>query len=305
MDTAKKILAKLSREYGGIIEEPMPVVIEGRVSPDGTAKLLLALKDSLRIESVILPFHRRHTICLSSQVGCAMGCTFCLTGARSLVRNLTAAEIVGQYLACYQWLIDRNPGRHTERPNIVFMGEGEPLHNFSEVKDACAILLSSRGVHLGPRQITLSTMGYLPGLERLNELSGINIALSLHSAFPSKRKQLIPLESRHPLEKILEILGRLPLMKKQYINFEYLLIAGFNDGVEDALALAELTERFQSFVNIIPYNELPGFNWKTPDESAISGFKAILTGQKVRTLVRVSKGRDILAACGQLSGSRK
>jgi len=282
-----------------------PEIVDEQRSADGTVKLLLEFQDGERIESVIMPFHRRYTICLSTQAGCAMRCVFCRTGIQGFNRNLTAEEIVTQYLTCYQYIIDLEQKKNIAKPNIVFMGEGEPLHNFDNVKRACSILLSPDGVCLGPRQITLSTVGYLPGLKRFSEMPPINFALSLHSAIPEKRAMLIPLENKFSLDTILLQINKIPLMKNQYINFEYLLIADFNDSAEDANALSRLVGQYRAIVNIIPYNSIPGLSFKSPDESGISSFKKLLVERGIRTMVRISKGRDIQAACGQLKGAIK
>jgi 23S rRNA (adenine2503-C2)-methyltransferase len=302
MLTAEKIIGKIKKNYPEF-SAGFPEIILIKKSDDSTAKLLMEYPDGTRIESVIISFHKRHTVCLSSQSGCAMGCSFCETGRMGLGRNLKEEEIVAQYLACYQWIIDDLKIRNIPKPNIVFMGEGEPLHNFNSVKRACEVFLSPDGVYLGPRQITVSTAGYLPGLIRFNELYGVNIALSLHSAIPEKREMLIPLEKKYSLERILRALESIKLMKNQYINFEYLLIAGFNDGVEDADALFEVTRGYRSIVNIIPLNETANSRWQAPQNEEVAFFKEKLVSRGIRTMVRISKGKDINAACGQLKGS--
>lgn len=303
MSTPLKIIAKIHKHFDRDFEKNLPRITHTQKSIDGTIKLLLAYSDGVHIESAIIPFHRRHTVCLSTQAGCAMGCRFCQTGAQGLTRNLTAIEILSQYMISYNYLHRAKPDSTIAKPNIVFMGEGEPLHNFDQVNQACRMLLSKKGVCLGPRQITLSTVGYVPGLERLAELPCINLALSLHSAIPEKRQELIPLESTWNLKSILPLLEKAPLMKNQYINFEYLLIQDFNDSDEDAEELSALVKRFQAIVNIIPCNEVSGTPWKRPGEDRITAFKEMLVRRGVRTMVRKSKGADIQAACGQLKGS--
>jgi len=303
MAAVTKIIEKINTNFDRDFEENLPEICHVQKSADSTVKLLLGLCDNNRIEAVIIPFYKRHTICLSTQVGCAMGCRFCETGSQGFTRNLDAMEILGQYIVCYKWICDNNPEKDIPKPNVVFMGEGEPLNNFDMVKEACRMLLSPLGVCIGPRQITLSTVGYLPGLQRIKELPGINFALSLHSAFPEKRQEIIPHEKKSGLDKILPLIKEIPLKKNQFINFEYLLIADFNDQEEDAIALAELVNQFQAIVNIIPYNEIPGKKWKRPNEKQIEKFKEILVKKDVNTMVRISKGSDIQAACGQLKGS--
>lgn len=302
MSTTSKITAKIQKHFDRDFEKDQPEIIQTQKSIDGTTKLLFSYQDGVCIESAIIPFHRRHTVCLSTQAGCAMGCRFCQTGTQGLTRNLTAVEILAQYMACYDYLHQTRPGTTIAKPNIVFMGEGEPLHNFDQVNQACHMLLSKKGVYLGPRQITLSTVGYAPGLRRLAELPGINLALSLHSAIHEKRRELIPLENTWGLDTILPLLKKAPLMKNQYINFEYLLIQDFNDSEKDADELSKLVKGFQGIVNIIPCNEVTGTPWKRPGEDRIAAFKKMLVRRGIRTMVRISKGADIQAACGQLKG---
>ncbi len=303
MHTVVKIIKKISNRIEPDFEKNLPSVSKAQESSDGTLKLLLEFNDGIKVESVIMPFYKRHTVCLSTQAGCAMGCRFCATGMQGFVRNLTSLEIVAQYLVCYQYLIDKKKQKNIPKPGIVFMGEGEPLHNFDNVKSACNILTSRDGVYLGPRQITLSTAGYLPGLERIEELGEINLALSLHSAIPEKRRELIPLENKYGLNCIIPLLEKKKLKKKQFINFEYLLISGFNNNEEDAEELYNCINKCKSIVNIIPYNQVHGVNWKAPTDEEISSFKEMLVKKNINTMVRASKGTDIEAACGQLKGS--
>jgi 23S rRNA (adenine2503-C2)-methyltransferase len=301
MNTVDKIIAKIHKHYGHDFAQSLPEIVRTRISSDGTVKFLFGFADQNRVESVVIPFFRRHTVCLSTQAGCAMGCTFCKTGMGGLARSLSWQEIVGQYLACYRYLLEANPGRTIASPNIVFMGQGEPLHNFDAVKTACEVLLSRDGVCLGPRQITLSTVGYVPGLARIGEMPPVNFAFSLHSAFSHKRAMLVPLEKTSGLDKILPLLENVRLKKNQYINFEYLLIKDFNDGGDDAEALAGLVKPFKAIVNLIPFNEVAGLEWQRPDEDRVAAFKAVLVARDVRSMVRISKGADIEAACGQLA----
>ena len=304
MDTVIKIKQKIINTIYPKFIESFPKVVNTQESKDSTIKFLFEYSDGLRAESVIMPFYKRYTVCLSSQIGCAMGCSFCNTGSQGLFRNLSAEEIISQYLSCYQWILEKERDKHVPKPNIVFMGEGEPLHNFQNLKEACEIILSKKGIYLGPRQITISTAGYLPGLVRFNELPSVNFALSLHSAIPHKREKLIPLEKKYSLQDLLPIIKDFNLKNNQYINFEYLLIAGFNNSLKDAEALSSLIGKFKSIVNIIPYNEIEGISWKSPNDVEIKNFKDMLVKKNIRTMVRISRGSDINAACGQLKGSQ-
>ncbi len=282
----------------------LPVIDQCHQSSDGTVKFLFRLKDGNLIESVLIPFHKKYTVCLSTQVGCAMNCSFCFTATEGLVRNLSAHEIVGQYLACYQWQLDNVPGA-IARPNLVFMGQGEPLHNFDEVRKTIEVLLQSESVHLGERQITLSTCGYLPGIKKLGELPQINIALSLHSPFNQVRSELIPANKAFPLEEVIEALRQIPLKKRQFLTFEYLLIDSINDREEDADELATLLGNLPAIINIIPFNPFPGSKYKRPSLEKIDQFKEMLVSHKLRVMIRTTKGDDILAACGQLKGNNE
>lgn len=277
----------------------LPKIVKMSKASDGTYKFLMEFEDQNRAETVLIPFHKRFTICLSSQIGCAMKCSFCYTGTQGLTRNLLASEIIGQYLMAYQFL-QKEISETAMIPNIVFMGQGEPLHNFDQVHLALKIMLDPEGLGIGPRQITLSTAGYLPGLKKFNQLFNINLALSLHSPFNHIRKELIPITGQYPIEEIIQTLDQVQLLKRQFITFEYLLIDEVNDRLEDAEALKELLGPRKALINIIPFNPFPNSSFKRPSLLKIESFKNMLVERKLRTMVRVTKGSDILAACGQL-----
>lgn len=271
------------------------------VSLDGTLKYLFTLEDGKKIESVALKFNKRYTLCLSSQAGCAMNCTFCATGKVGLLRSLKAHEIVQQYL--WLWRDLNSNGGHPQTPNIVFMGQGEPMHNFDELKKAIEILCSTPGIALGPKQITISTVGYLPGLKRFQELPEVNLAISLHTPFDDQRNRLIPVNRAYSLEDLFEVLDSFEWHHRKRINFEYLLLGDVNDSDDHALSLANLISRFPSLVNIIPFNPFPGSGFKKPSLNRIEEFKNILVSRKVKVMIRQTKGDDVLAACGQLANS--
>lgn len=278
----------------------LPKIDQAFESKDKTVKFLFELKDGNKVETVLIPFNNRYSICLSSQVGCAMKCSFCFTGTQGYKRNLTTDEIVGQYLEVYLWL-------ETNRPddgkilNIVFMGQGEPLHNFDHVKDACEIFISQAGSSVATQKITISTSGYLPGLKRwIEEMPGVNLALSLHSPFTEKRNELIPINKNYPLVEIMDYIDQIPLRKKQFIIFEYLLIEDFNDSPEDAHATAKLIQGREAHINLIPFNPFPGSIYKRPSDDKILAFQKILDGYQIPCMIRSTKGDDVLAACGQL-----
>jgi 23S rRNA (adenine2503-C2)-methyltransferase len=268
---------------------------------DRSVKFLFRLKDSHKVETVLIPFHKKYSICLSSQVGCAMNCSFCFTGKQGLKRNLTTSEIVGQFLQAWRWLAKNRPGEERIL-NIVFMGQGEPLHNFDAVKKACEIFLSQNGTSIGFQKITISTAGYIPGIKRWSqEIPGVNLALSLHSPFEEKRNELIPINKKYPLDEVLKIVDQIPLSKKQFITYEYILIKHFNDSPDDANKLGTMLAGKRAYINLIPFNTFPESHYQCPDLDIIERFKAILDTFNIPTLIRGTKGDDVLAACGQLN----
>lgn len=296
---------KISESTKDFIKEnfnfELPKIDHVHEAQDKTVKFLFKLQDGSKIESVLIPFHKKYSICVSSQVGCAMKCSFCFTGTQGFKRNLTSGEIIGQYLQAWMWLQKNRPGE--ERiPNVVFMGQGEPLHNFDAVKKACEIFLSQSGLSIAAQKITVSTSGFLPGLKRwAKEMPGVNLALSLHSPFTDKRNELIPINRSFPLKEVLSYIDEIPLAKKQFVTYEYLLIDTFNDHDEDAREVGELLKGKRAYINLIPFNPFPGSNYKRPSLKKVEDFKAVLDTYKIPTIIRTTKGDDVLAACGQLN----
>ncbi|MDD3813161.1 MAG: 23S rRNA (adenine(2503)-C(2))-methyltransferase RlmN [Desulfocapsaceae bacterium] len=279
----------------------LPAIETVHESEDRTVKFLFKLKDNHTIETVLIPFHNKYSICLSSQVGCAMNCSFCSTGTQGLTRNLATSEIVGQFLQAWRWLAKNRPGEERIL-NIVFMGQGEPLHNFDAVKKVCEIFLSKHGTSIGVQKITISTAGYIPGLQRWSrEIPGVNLALSLHSAFAEKRNQLMPINMKYPLAAVLAHIDQIPLHKKQFVTYEYILIKDFNDSAADAQKLGTVLAGKSAYINLIPFNSFPGSQYKRPDVDKVEKFKEILDTFKIPTLIRIAKGDDVSAACGQLN----
>lgn len=276
----------------------LPEISTVQESEDGTVKFLIRFKDQLEVETVLIPFHKRFTVCLSTQVGCGMSCSFCYTGTQGLKRNLTSGEIVGQYMTATKWLKDKNP--EAINPSIVFMGQGEPLHNSDEVLQAIKVLNDRKTLGVGTRQMTLSTVGFMPGLKKLKNFPKINFALSLHSPFEDERVQLIPVNERFPLKDVIEELDQLTLLPKQFITYEYLMIKDFNMSDRHVEALQALLGERKAIVNLIPFNPFPGAKWERPDSQAVDDFRAKLVEKKLRVMLRTTKGSDILAACGQL-----
>lgn len=290
---ARHVSSKIVSDLLTEMDFDLPEISQVSEASDGTVKFLVRFKDQMEVETVLIPFHKRFTVCLSTQVGCGMNCSFCYTGTQGLKRNLTAGEIVGQYL------VARNYLKHELDPSIVFMGQGEPLHNALEVLQAIKVLNESF-IGVGHRQMTLSTVGYLPGMAELKNFPRVNIALSLHSPFEDERSELIPVNGKFPLKEVVAALGELPLLKRQFITYEYLLIKNFNMSDRHVDGLAELLEGRAAIMNLIPFNPFPGSKWERPSLEEIEAFKEKLVAKKIRVMVRTTKGSDILAACGQL-----
>src|SRR3954468_1680275 len=280
-----------------------PTLAHRETSADGTEKFLLRLADGRNIESVFIPDTPAMTFCISTQVGCAMACAFCLTGKMGLIRNLTAAEIVGQGRVLAGALNMRDV-----RFNIVLMGMGEPLHNYDETMKALRILTDEHGFEMSPRRITLSTVGLLPALERLAQEPGIpNLAISLHAPSDVQRGELVPINRKYGVADIIDACKRFPLKKRSRITFEYVLLAGVNDSPQDARRLARLVAGVKSKVNLIPLNAAAGIPFERPSDEIVDRFARIVAEHGVAVSVRKSRGRDIRAACGQLivEGPRK
>jgi 23S rRNA (adenine2503-C2)-methyltransferase len=273
-----------------------PALVTRERSIDGTEKFLVRLADGRHVESVFIPDTPSMTFCVSTQVGCAMACAFCLTGKMGLVRNLTAGEIVGQVRA----LVDATNMRG-KRFNIVLMGMGEPLHNYDETMKALRILADADGLAVSPRRVTLSTVGLLPALERLaHEPIMPNLAISLHAPTDAVRGALVPINKKYGVDDIIAACRRFPLKKRSRITFEYVLLAGVNDSAGDAKRLAKLLSGVKSKVNLIPLNAAAGIPFERPSDETIDRFAQILADNHLTVSVRKSRGRDIRAACGQL-----
>lgn len=264
-------------------------------SSDGTRKLAWRLHDGQLVESVLIPDDERLTLCISSQVGCAMGCTFCLTGDLGLVRNLRPSEIVLQ-VAQAERLLD--PGERIS--NIVFMGMGEPLANLDHVLVAIEILLDENALNYSHRKITVSTAGLVKGLRRLADASPVNLAVSLNATTDAQRAALMPINKAHDLRELLETCRTLPLPAGKRITFEYVMIGGFNDSLEDAGRLLKLLRPVKAKINLIPYNENPDRDLKRPADEVVKAFQNHVVQGGIQCSIRSSRGRDISAACGQL-----
>jgi 23S rRNA (adenine2503-C2)-methyltransferase len=280
-----------------------PRVVQRETSTDGTTKFLLELEDGRQIESVFIPDTPAQTFCISTQVGCAMKCGFCLTGKMGLLRNLNAGEIAGQVRVLADEL-----GLRTLKFNIVLMGMGEPLHNYDNTMKALRMLNDEHGLSVSPKRVTLSTVGVVPGLERLaTEPLMPNLAISLHATTEDQRDALVPVNRKYGLQDILDAARKFPLKRRSRITFEYVLLRGVNDTPEDASRLVRLLGNIRCKVNLIPLNEAAGISFERPTDERIDKFAGILARSGLNVSVRKSRGRDIRAACGQLivEGSQK
>lgn len=322
-------MTDLSKDLRGWLKENIEVYrlkqLHNQQALDGTHKFLWSLPDGKTIESVIIPaalqekdsvdmdgendeklerfagtptqseFNSgqwsRLTACISSQVGCAMACKFCLTGVQGLDRHLEVHEIVTQIYELR---------RLAPITNIVFMGMGEPLHNIDNVAKACQILLDQDGLNFSKRKVTVSTSGLVPGIEELGKKADVSLAISLNSSTDEQRSQIMPVNKRWNLAALLDACRKYPLGPHRRITFEYVMLRGFNDSLEDAARVAKLLRGIPSKINLIPFNEHPGSDFKRPSDETVRKFQEYLIERGYTTTVRISRGRDILAACGQL-----
>jgi len=273
-----------------------PEVLRREQSSDGTTKFLLRLEDGQLIESVYIPDTPANTFCLSTQVGCAMKCGFCLTGKMGIIRNLTAGEIAGQVR-----VLVRELHMLQSRFNIVLMGMGEPLHNYDAVMKALRMLADEHGLAVNPRRVTLSTVGVLPALERLaTEPLMPNLAISLHATTEDQRDMLVPINRKYGLKELLDACQRFPVKRRDRITFEYVMLKDVNDTDEDARRLVRLLSGIRAKVNLLPLNEAAGIPFERPSDARINRFAQIVAERGLTVSVRKSRGRDIRAACGQL-----
>jgi 23S rRNA (adenine2503-C2)-methyltransferase len=303
-DIKKELRTRLAQEAS--ISRLTPAAIER--SADGTVKYGFLLDDGAFIETVLIPEEERNTLCISSQVGCAMGCTFCLTGTLGFKRNLRPAEMVNQITAVIEHQLTSgispaNPQKIIS--NLVFMGMGEPLANFENLLTALAIVTDQRGLDFSDRRVTVSTCGLVPKIRELGERTRVNLAVSLHSADDACRSQLMPINRTYPLAALLEACREFPMPKRKRIMFEYILIRDVNDAPADAELLARKLRNIPCKINLLPYNESSGLPYRRPADERIETFQQILRTKGFTVLLRNSRGADISAACGQLAGKHR
>ncbi len=295
---AKPLRAKLS-DAADIL---WPEIIQSLPSRDGSTKHAFRLGDGKEVEGVHMPYANRTTLCLSSQVGCAMGCTFCATGQMGILRNLRAGEIVGQVIA----MLRRHgapvgPDGEPDPLNLVFMGMGEPLHNLDNLMAAFGTLTDAKGLGLSPKRITVSTSGLVSGIEKLGAFAKRpRLAVSLNGTTDDYRSKIMPVNRVWNLESLMDALSRFPLQTNERITLEYVLLKGVTDALEDGKRLVDLASRFPSKVNLIPFNPHEGSGFEAPDEARVSALCRMLSDAGVIVSVRRSRGQDIGGACGQL-----
>ena len=302
---SKTFRAELAEKF--VIE--VPEVVTKLVSEDGTRKYLVRIAGGHEVEVVYIPEEGRGTLCVSSQVGCTLTCSFCHTGTQKLVRNLTAAEIIGQVMIARddldEWPV---PGTITEAPrllsNIVLMGMGEPLYNFENVRDAMKIAMDPEGIQLSRRRITLSTSGVVPEIARTAQEIGCQLAISFHATTDEVRDKLVPINKRWNIAELVEALRSYPkVSNSERITFEYVMLNGVNDSDADAYRLIELIRGIPAKINLIPFNEWPGAPYTRSSNNRIRAFSEIIYKTGYASPVRKPRGEDIMAACGQLKSA--
>lgn len=282
-----------------------PTATSHQVSEDGTQKWLFRFADGNEAETVFIPDADRGTLCVSSQVGCTLTCTFCHTGTQRMVRNLTTGEIVAQLMVARDALDDwNNPGEDRRLTNVVFMGMGEPLYNTDNVIAAINLMTDGDGISLSRRRITVSTSGVVPDIGRVGAETGALLAISLHAVRDELRNVIVPINKKYPLEELLETVRAYPgLNNAKRVTWEYVMLKGVNDSIADAKALVQLIKGIPSKINLIPFNPWPGTAYECSDDETIERFAQIVWDAGYSAPVRTPRGRDILAACGQLKSA--
>lgn len=289
-DIAKSDRAKLAET----VDISLPEVVETKSSDDGTTKLLLKFSNNALAECALIPMRNYMTLCISSQIGCKFGCKFCLTGKMGFVRNLFAHEITAQYLVAR---------KHFDKKisNIVFMGMGEPLDNFDSAVSAIGVLYDNVGAAFSPNRITVSTVGIIPKIKKLAETIPVSVAFSMSAPNSKIRDELMPINKKYPIEKVLGALKKFPLKRGDQVTIEYVMLGGVNDSVEHAHELAEkLGDPVRFKVNLIPFNPFPHSGFESSDEASMLNFQSVLRSYGYLCYIRQSKGQKIFAACGQL-----
>ncbi len=296
---SKNVINKINEQY----YLPQFKVSNSLLSKDGTRKWLFELEDGNEIETVYIPDKNRGTICVSSQVGCSLSCSFCHTGTMRFSRNLSTSEILGQVMYVKNFLKDWNNKSDKKKiTNIVFMGMGEPLLNYDNVIKSINVITDQKGLAFSKRKVTLSTSGVVPRIIDFKEDSDVNLAVSFHAAFDEIRDILVPINKKWPIETLLKTLKEYSKKRKhKRITFEYIMLEGINDSIKDAKELVKLIKPFKAKINLIPFNPWPGSNYKASSPEQVKVFKKLILEEgKLVATVRLPRGDDVLAACGQL-----
>jgi 23S rRNA m(2)A-2503 methyltransferase (EC 2.1.1.-) len=306
-------MTNLAKDYRAMLAErfeiTVPEIVSKQVSMDGTRKYLLKIAGGHEVEAVYIPEENRGTLCISSQVGCTLTCSFCHTGTQKLVRNLTAGEIVGQVMVARddleEWPEQNTPKNETRLvSNVVLMGMGEPLYNFENVRDAMQVVMDGEGLSLSRRRITLSTSGVVPEIAKTAEEIGCLLAISFHATTDEVRDKLVPINKKWNIETLLNALRDYPrLSNSERITFEYVMLKGVNDSDEDARRLVKLIRGIPAKINLIPFNEWPGAPYERSDWERIESFADIIYKAGYASPIRTPRGEDIMAACGQLKSA--
>ncbi|RUM85084.1 MAG: 23S rRNA (adenine(2503)-C(2))-methyltransferase RlmN [Candidatus Thioglobus sp.] len=278
----------------------LPAIAKQNFALDGVIKWVIDLGNDNHIETVFIPEKDRGTLCISSQVGCALACTFCSTGAQGFNRNLSTAEIIGQVVIAQQYL--SNKGKRIS--NVVFMGMGEPLLNEKAVYDACDLLLDDWAFGLSRRKVTISTSGVVPAMLRMADITPVSLAVSLHAPDDTLRDELVPINQKYPIDELMEACQNYLTAgtQERHILFEYVMLEGVNDSIRQAKQLAKLLKGVSAKVNLIPFNPFPESQYKTSSTATIEAFQDVLFKNGIRTMTRKTRGEDVDAACGQLAG---
>ncbi|MFW5444244.1 MAG: 23S rRNA (adenine(2503)-C(2))-methyltransferase RlmN [Methylococcaceae bacterium] len=278
-----------------------PEILIEQVASDGTRKWAIEMSGGNRVETVFIPEEKRGTLCVSSQIGCALACTFCSTAKQGFNRNLSVSEIIGQLYVAQQRL-----GPETRITNVVMMGMGEPLLNFDNVVAAMNLMMDDFTFGLSKRRVTVSTSGIVPAMNRLNEVCDVSMAVSLHAANDELRNELVPINLKYPLSELMRACREYASQgPRKYITFEYVMLEGINDSIQDARALSRLLKNVPSKINLIPFNPFPNSEYHCSSTETIARFKDVLYKAGIVTTIRKTRGEDIDAACGQLVGKVK
>ncbi len=295
-------LSKTLRTYlKGYCSITAPEMLVEQIASDGTRKWAIEMSCGNRVESVFIPEDKRGTLCVSSQIGCALACTFCSTARQGFNRNLSVSEIIGQL-----YVAQKRLGQKTRITNVVMMGMGEPLLNFNNVVAAMNLMMDDFTFGLSKRRVTISTSGIVPAMNRLNEVCDVSMAVSLHAANDDLRDELVPINQKYPLKELMDACREYAKQgPRKYITFEYVMLEGVNDSIQDARQLVKLLKDVPSKINLIPFNPFPNSNYLCSPREVISQFKDVLYKAGIVTTIRKTRGEDIDAACGQLVGKVK